>query len=466
MSLTPSIATPPARAVQRRVGPLPIPFAYRGITARDIGLVVAGTGALVAAMWLRHGGIATTLADPLGGIGQLAALGGTFAALIGVLFASRAPLLDQVLGSDRLRRLHGWLGFTAVWAIGIHAILSTLAWAGGSLSSLLPTLAEMIATVPGMLGAVVGLALFVAIGITSVRAVRCRASYETFHGIHLYVYLALAFGYLHQVAVGSDFVGDPLAQAFWAGLYLAAFVPLIVHRVVWPLYTTLRFRPRVAAIVPEAEGVYSMVVDGRDLDRLAVRSGQFFVVRALTVRDWIHGHPFSISAAPNGRTLRFTIKAFGEGTRDLARLAPGTPLLLEGPYGAMHGARRTGRKLLFIAGGIGIAPIRALAEGLPFAPGDADLVYRSPSARETALAAEVEALARHRGIRTHWLVGRRGEPHIGADPLGPEALARLVPDVADRDVYLCGPHALMERTRSSLLALGVPPGRINLELFR
>jgi predicted ferric reductase len=464
MSLTATSAGAQSRTTARR-GPLPIPIAYQGVTPRDIGLVIAGAGTLVVAMWLRHGGIATALADPLEGIGQLAALGGTFAALLGVLFAARAPWLDQVLGSDRLRRIHGWLGFTAVWAIGVHAALSTLAWAGGSPGNVVPTLIEMIRTVPGMLGAIVGLGLFVLVAATSVRAVRRRASYETFHGIHLYVYLALAFGFLHQLAVGTDFAGDPLATACWIALYLAAFVPLLLYRVAWPLYTTVRFQPRVAAIAPEGEGVFSMIVEGRDLDRLAVRSGQFFVVRALTARDWMHGHPFSISAAPNGRTLRFTIKAFGEGTRDLARLAPGTPLLLEGPYGAMHGARRTGRRLLFIAGGIGIAPIRSLAEGLPYGPSDADLIYRSPSARETALAAEMDALARHRGIRTHWLVGRRGEPRIGVDPLGPDALVRMVPDVADRDVYLCGPRSLMERTRSSLLALGVPADRINLELF-
>jgi predicted ferric reductase len=465
MSLNLRVAAPQARTVRRHAGPLPIPAAYGGIAPRDIGLVAAGVATVVVAMWLRHGGIATTIADPLEGIGQVTALGGTLAALLGVLFAARAPWLDQVLGSDRLRRIHGWLGFAAVWSIGAHAVLSTLAWAGGSLGDVLPTLVEMIATVPGMLGAVVAMVLFVAVGVTSVRAVRRRASYETFHGIHLYVYLAVALGFLHQLAAGSDFTGDPLAAALWIALYVAAFAPLLLYRVAWPIYTTLRFRPRLAAIVPEAEGVFSMIVEGQDLDQLAVRSGQYFVVRALTTRDWMHGHPFSISAAPNGRTLRFTIKVFGEGTRDLARLAPGTPLLLEGPYGAMHGARRTGRKLLLIAGGIGIAPIRALAEGLPFAPGDADLIYRSPSVRETALGREVDALARHRGIRTHWLVGRRGEPHIGTDPLGPEAIARLVPDVADRDVFLCGPNALMERTRSSLLALGVPAGRINLELF-
>ena len=447
---------------RRRRTAVPIPRDYRALTARDVWLVVTGIGVVLAGMWLRHGGLAQ---DPLTAVGQVTALGGTFAALLGVLFASRAPWLDQVFGSDRLRVIHRVLGFVSVWAIGAHAVTSTLAFAGGSIGQLVPTVLNLVATVPGMLGALVGMALFVVVAVTSIRAARSRISYESWHGVHLYAYLAVAFGYLHQLSIGTDFVSDPLAAAFWIALYAAAFVPLLVHRVASPVYTTLRHRPRVVSIVREADDVFSLYVGGTDLDRLAVRSGQFFVVRALTLRDWTHGHPFSISAAPNGEYLRFTIREFGEGTRALAALPVGTPLMLEGPYGAMHGARRTGRRLLLVAGGIGIAPIRALAEGLGFARGDMDLVYRTPDPGDIALRDELTALAAHRGIRLHLLAGRRGQPGVGDDPLGPDAIRRLVPDAADRDVYLCGPDALMERTRSALLALGTDPARINLERF-
>jgi predicted ferric reductase len=441
---------------------LPLPRAYASIRPRDAWLVVAGGGAVIAAMWLRHGGLDR---DPLTAVGQVTALAGTYAALVGVLFASRAPWLDQVLGADRLRSVHRVLGFLAVWAIGAHAVTSTLAFAGGAIDRVVPTVVDLVATVPGLLGGIVGMALFVVVAVTSMRAARRRLSYESWHGIHLYVYLAVAFGYLHQLTIGSDFTADPLATSFWMALYAAAFLPLLIHRVAWPAWTTIRHRPRVAAIVPEADGVFSLYVEGTDLDRLAVRSGQFFVVRALTLKDWNHGHPFSISAAPNGRTIRFTIKAFGEGTRALRNLRPGTPLMLEGPYGAMHGARRTGRKLLLVAGGIGIAPIRAMAEGFPYRPGEADLVYRVRDPRDAALRSELEALAAHRGMRLHLVAGKRGQGGVDTDPLGPDAITRLVPDAVSRDVYLCGPNHLMERVRLGLTALGTDPARIHLELF-
>ncbi len=456
-----SISTHLARA-RRRATAVPLPRDYTWLTPRDVWVVVAGIGAVIAAMWLRHGGLTR---DPLMIAGEVSALGGTYAALLGVLFASRAPWIDQVFGADQMRRIHRWLGFLSVWGIAAHGVTSTLAFAGGSIADAIPTLFNLVDTVPGMLGAIVAMGLFVVVAVTSMRAARRRLSYESWHGIHLYVYLALAFGFLHQLTIGSDFTSDPLATAFWVALYVAAFAPLLVHRVGWPIFTTIRHRPYVSAVVPEGDGSFSLYVEGDDLDRLAVRSGQFFIIRALTRRDWMHAHPFSISAAPNGTWLRFTIKEYGEGTRALRGLRPGTPLMLEGPYGAMHGARRTGRKVLLIAGGIGIAPIRAMAESFAFAPGEMDLVYRARDAADAALRGELEALSARRRFRLHLITGRRGEPGVDADPLGPDGLRRLVPDSADRDVFLCGPDVLMERVRSSLIALGADPARINLEQF-
>ena len=384
---------------------------------------------------------------------------------VGVLFASRAPWLDQVFGSDELRRIHGILGFVSVWAIGAHAIASTVAFAGNVLGDVVPTVISLVQTVPGMLSAIIGMGLLIVVAVTSMQAARRHISYETFHGVHLYVYLALAFGYLHQLTIGTDLVDDPLAAWFWIALYVVAFVPLLLHRLIWPVWLTIRHRPRVLAVVPESLGVFSLYVGGVHLDRLAVRAGQFFVVRALTIRDWMHGHPFSISAAPNGEYLRFTVKELGQGTRDLRGLRKGTRIMLEGPYGAIHGARRTGRKLLLIAGGIGVAPLRAMVQSFAYRPGEVEFLYRTRDSGEAALIEELERLAQERGFRLHLISGRRPDGTRRPDPLRPEVIQQLVPDVADRDVFLCGPDGLMERARRALLTLGIAPERIHLEVF-
>lgn len=75
----------------------------------------------------------------------------------------------------------------------------------------------------------------------------------------------------------------------------------------------------------------SITITGRGLDRLAARPGQFFVWRFLTPGHWHEAHPFSLSAAPDGRRLRITVKAVGDHSAGLASLAPGTRVLAEGP---------------------------------------------------------------------------------------------------------------------------------------
>ena len=96
--LTPAPRAGVAVATNRRSLPLPRSFAF--ITARDVSFVIGLLGAIVGAMWIRHGGLGR---DPLTAVGEVTALVGTYAALVGVLFMARAPWLDQVFGADRLR---------------------------------------------------------------------------------------------------------------------------------------------------------------------------------------------------------------------------------------------------------------------------------------------------------------------------------------------------------------------------
>jgi predicted ferric reductase len=102
---------------------------------------------------------------------------------------------------------------------------------------------------------------------------------------------------------------------------------------------------------------------GRHLERFSFRAGQYANVAFLTKGCWAP-HPFSFSAAPNGRFLRVSIKAVGDFTRRIRRLTAGTLVLLEGPLGAFTADPSSGCKFLMVAGGIGITPIRALIESL------------------------------------------------------------------------------------------------------
>ena len=453
----------PAPAPVRRV---PLPRTW-SITGRDMVAILLGNAVFILAMWVRHGGLAQ-LATPGGAfiaVGQVSGLIGTYLALIQLLLMSRMPWLDQAFGIDRLAAAHRWIGFATVWLIAAHGFFITVGYAASEGSSFLGEAWTIFTTFDFVVLATIGFGLFVLVGVTSMRAVRRAMSYETWFVLHLLAYLAIAFGFLHQVLLGADFLHDPLARGYWSALYVLTFGLLLAYRVGAPIRLNLRHRFTVSQVVEEGPGVVSIYVTGRRLDRLALRSGQYFVWRFVDGPKWWSGHPFSISAAPNGAWIRTTVKALGDDTRRYQRLRVGTPVLLEGPYGVLTGVRRSRRKVTLIAGGIGVTPLRALLEALPGKPGELTLLYRARQPKHVIFRRELDALAARRGARIHYLVGRRGSIDMPGDPLDEDSIARLVPDISGHDVYVCGPIEMMDRLTTTLLDLGVPSGRIHAERF-
>jgi len=450
----------------RRPVRVPLPRTWP-VLSIDVVWVLGLNAVVILAMWLRHGGL-DDLGAPgaiLTAIGQLAGLYAAYLALIQLVLMSRSPWLDQVFGMDRLAWAHRWLGFATVWLIVAHGIFIVIGYALGDGRGILDEAWLLVTTYQWVLPATIGGVLFIAIGISSVRAARRALSYEAWFLLHLLAYAAIALGLLHQLVVGADFMHDPLARIYWIAQFVLALALILLFRVGAPIALNLRHRLRVTRVVREGPGLTSIYVTGRGLDRLPVRSGQYFVWRFLDGPGWWHGHPFSLSSAPNGEWLRITVKALGDGTRSLQRLAAGTRVLVEGPYGVLTGARRRRRKILLIAGGIGIAPLRALVESLPAAPGEMTLLYRAREPKHVVFREELDTLARTRGIDVRYLVGRRGSTEMPKDPLEARALRAAIPDIKDRDVYLCGPIAMMDRVEATLRRLGLPPKQVHAERF-
>jgi ferredoxin-NADP reductase len=125
----------------------------------------------------------------------------------------------------------------------------------------------------------------------------------------------------------------------------------------------------------------------------------------------------------------------------------------------------TRNKVLLIAGGIGITPLRALIEEIPPKKDSITLLYRARSWEDIVFRSELEQLIRDRRGTIHYLVGRRGTAELPGDPISAQTIRRLVPDVITRDVFICGPRAMMQRAATVLSTIGVPDQQIHLERF-
>ncbi|MGK5682021.1 ferredoxin reductase family protein [Actinoplanes sp. URMC 104] len=394
-------------------------------------------------------------------VGRVLGMHLAFVLALQVLLVARLPFLDRRLGMDRLTAWHRWTGFTVFWLVLLHPTFVLLGYARLGESSFLsqvPVLARQMPVLLGMIAA----GLVGVIAVTSVRAARRRLPYEAWHTVHLLTYAVVVLGVIHQVYEGSAFKTNDLTQAYWWGLWTFAIGALITGRLVLPLVRNARHRLRVAAVVAEAHDVVSVHVTGRDLHRLQARAGQFFLWRFPGHNRWWQVNPWSLSAAPDGHSLRLTAKAVGTTSAGLRDLPVGTRVFAEGPYGAFTAAGRTRQDTLLIAGGIGVTPIRALLED-HMLDGDIVVLYRVRTPADAVLLGELRNLAHLRDARLHLITGRTSG---GNQPFSPENLLALCPDVAERDVYVCGPAAMTEAVLRSLRSLRVPPRQCHAEMFR
>ena len=459
-----------ATAARRSVPPLPAsPRWWRDAAGALTWLSVL----VVTALWVSNGGLAdlTSTAGALKATGRLTGLISADLLLLQVLMMARVPFVERAYGQDDLARRHRLVGFGSFMLMLAHIALITLGYAAGAHAAVVGTFVDMVLSYPGMLLALAGTAMLVLVVVTSIRRARARLRRESWHLLHLYAYSGVALALPHQLWTGGDFLASPAATVYWWGLWALAALAVVQFRIALPLVRSLRHRLVVERVVPEAPGVVSVHLVGRHLDRLPVRAGQFLNLRFLDGPGWTRANPYSLSAAPNGHGLRITVKALGDGSARLATLRPGTRVLFEGPYGRLTGAVRTRRRLVMVASGIGITPLRALLEELPYAPGEATLIYRTAGPDGIVLRAELDALAARRGVRLYYLPGHRSpDPDswlpAEAGAVDPAAmLHRLAPGLEGSDVYVCGPESWMDAVEAAADRAGVPPEQIHAEHF-
>jgi predicted ferric reductase len=422
--------------------------------------------AAVILLWWHDTPFVTGLDGWLTNAGRLTGLLAGYLIVVLLALMARVPALERGVGTDRLARWHAMIGRYTVCLAVAHTLLIIWGYAVTAHQNVVGETGSLITSYPDVLMGTVALGLLVLVGVVSARAARRRVSYETWHFVHLYTYLAIALAFSHQFATGADFKYNLMARVLWSALYLAVAGLLVWFRLVTPILQAGRHQLRVAEVRRESQDTVTVWITGRHLDQLAAEPGQFFRWRFLTKGMWWAANPYSLSAAPTATHLRITVKHAGDHSRGLFTLQPGTRVLAEGPFGAFTSAVRRKRKVLLLAGGVGITPIRALFESLPGRPGDLTLVYRARSKRDVVLGEELDWIARERGARLFYLFSpsKKGRARV-ADPLTAAELRRMVPDLAQHDVYLCGPPGMTEHAWRQLRLAGVPRRQIHHESF-
>lgn len=279
-------------------------------------------------------------------------------------------------------------------------------------------------------------------------------AYRPWRATHFVLGFAVAGGLVHVLELLGH-VGLPwLVAAFAAVVLVWRFVLLdrgwrsLAYRVTATAHPAATMVE--ATLAPLAAG-------------LRAAAGQFVLARFLDSERYAACgafHPFTVSEVAAGGRLKVAIKALGPCSAQLQALQPGALVQLQGPFGEFLGRDESPspRPQLWVAGGIGITPFIAALRQRPCSV-PTTLLYLVRRPEDAAFAGELRAMAAAQPLFTLWL-----EPTGDAPPQLQPWLARL-PDLAGREVQVCGPPALVRALLPLLAARGVPRAQVHHEAF-
>lgn len=429
----------------------------------DVLWVIVGLCGIVTAVWVVDGGYDLIAKGWSSGWRAAASLSGiwtSLAAMVGIVLSSRIGWLERAVGLDRLLTWHRIAGDTMGVLLGIHIVASVEAempWRGGFIN----TVKDLTGREPYFALTTFGAALIGIVVVSSLRSVRNRLAYETWYFLHLTAYIGVAASFSHQITTGSLLSNVQPVRYIWVTMSVGILAVAILTR--WSSVIAAARNPLTIADIREvAPHTVAITLTGRALRTMRGDAGQFVMLRTLKPGQWWKVNPYSLSAAPTTRSMRLTIKDRGDASAATLKLRVGDRMAVEGPYGITTPEVFADHRPLFIGGGVGVTPIRAMLERLP-RDSRPIVLLRARTEKEIPHLAEITALARERGGETYTVLGRTAALK-SADPFSAAVLRRAVPDLDERAALVCGPNSLMFAARAGLRDAGMPLKRIHLEL--
>ncbi len=441
--------------------PLPRPAPPR-LLHTDVVAIAAAWVAITVGIWLRHGGL-TALSggweSAATSVTQVSGLLASSTGLAGLVLIARPRAIERRYGLDRLFVWHRYLMETMAILLGVHIAAGYAAWSYGR-RGLHGAFNDLTGGQPYMGLATISALIVAVITIMSLRSLRRLLSYETWYFVHLSAYVAMATAFGHEVVLGGDLSSDTPARWAWGAMHIAVIGAILWGRIA-PSIRAIARPLSITSVRNINAGTALVRLAGPELAGWHADAGQFVRLRPLAAGLWWQTHPFSLVSAPTTAGLEIAVKHRGDASGAITRLRRGTKVAVEGPYGIGTPDIAEGRKLVLIAGGIGITPVRALLQRVP---DDAEPIvfYRAHSQHQLLFFDELRELVEHKGGRLLLLVGRTAvlAQH---DPFSAHALRSSVPDIADRVAVVCGPERLVAAARGGLLAAGVASRDIHYE---
>jgi NAD(P)H-flavin reductase len=222
---------------------------------------------------------------------------------------------------------------------------------------------------------------------------------------------------------------------------------------------------RVVKRTRETHDTWTLVLEPESGEPILAQPGQFTMLYAFGAGEV----PISVSGV-GGEQLVHTVRAVGDVSRAICDSRPGAVLGVRGPFGnAWPLAEAVGDDVVVIAGGIGLAPLRAaflhlLEHRADY--GEVALLYGARTPADLLYTKELERWRRHEGVQVDITVDTAEGGWRGKVGVVPKLIAGASFDRADVQALIVGPEIMMRFSAQALLARGVAPERIHLSMER
>ncbi|MFC5993066.1 ferric reductase-like transmembrane domain-containing protein [Pseudonocardia hispaniensis] len=384
---------------------------------------------------------------------------------------SRIRTVSKVFGIENVIGVHRQLGMVCALFVALH--LACVVAADPTQVALLD-----VTTAPGRArAAVLATVALAALVVFALNRRWLGPRYELWRWTHLLLAgAALAGSAMHTLLVGNV-VADPVVGPMLLALGLL-LLAVLAQRWVWRTWLDDSTEFVVREVRPENPTVSTLVLEPRARHApsagLHFAPGQFAWLRLNQAA--IEEHPFTIASGAHDPTRpEFTIRHTGGFASTLGELRPGTPIWVDGPYGAFTSDVASSKGVVMIASGVGITPMMSMlrtaaqrGDRRPFrlivlARDGGELLFRDELATlRDYLDLEVTEVLRR--PPPDW-TGATGPIDVG---LLAAVLAGLDHDERNRnrlDYFICGSPSLLADVLDALGALGVSDERIHTEQF-
>jgi predicted ferric reductase len=303
-----------------------------------------------------------------------------------------------------------------------------------------------------LLGYVMIIALLTIV-VTALFTNKLNLSYETWRKIHLLVYVVVFGGFIHSFLIGGS-VQSGLFQVWWLGLLTIALTGFLHRYMILPrkrqLYT-------VESVLPQNAVAHTITLSPKQGNRIPYNAGQFAYTHFFSKAVPTEEHHFTLSSAPGEDKLQFTIKKLGDFTSEIGNVKKGEVIQLEGPYGVFTNTGMDG-PFLFIAGGIGITPIRSMLKEMLITQNNQQsiLLYTANNRDEMVFYDELSKMGKET-----WLDVTFFERRLETNDIR-KVLSKIG---SDTKVFVCGPIPMMKAAERMLMELDVPKKNVFTEKF-